>query len=149
MNAELLITGLAIGAYPIGSILKMIVTDKGQAMLVEDTKPINTNERMDEMIADIAFCCNLSLEQLKSSTRERSIVVPRQLVFYFLCERFNNFENVPLHVIGEKLNKHHATVIHSRSAIEMAIDAKDALVLSLFNKCRERLISRDENYLLV
>jgi chromosomal replication initiation ATPase DnaA len=149
MNEALLVTGLALGAYPVGTIVKMIVTDINEGMIIEKKKPENVEERMDEMIEHIADCCNVSVELMKSKTRKREVAVPRQIAFYFLCKRFNKFENVALHRIGKMLNRDHATVIHSKRAIETAIEAKDELVHSLFDKCQKQLVLQNENFLLV
>lgn len=62
----------------------------------------------------------ISLEEIKSKSRKRPIVLCRDISMYFS----RSYTRQPLEVIGKAFNRDHATVIHGIRAIEMEIQRR-------------------------
>ncbi len=60
---------------------------------------------------------NISINDIVSRSRKRSIVRPRQVAIY-LSRRYTD---QPLQVIGKSFNRYHATAIHSISTVERGL----------------------------
>lgn len=76
---------------------------------------------------------DISVKELTRRNRERSIVSTRQLYCYLAKDIFGS--RYSLKEIGLYLAKRdHTTVIHSINTVSDRLDAKDQLLLALFNK---------------
>ena len=152
---EIKVTSAAFEDYPVGSIIKLIVTEQDKAIIINEqvyhkiTTPIDTEQQISQMIEIISVCSNVPIEIMASKTRKREVVFARQIAFYFLRKRFNRFENISLNVVGKHLNRDHSTVLHSCEVIQNAIETNDSFVMPMFNKCHVALKQIHENYLLV
>ena len=147
INETLLVTGVGLAAYPIGSIVKLIVTDENEGLIHIDKTPKKISDMMDEMVNDISIALGVDVELMISSTREQQVTIPRQILIYFLILRFNIPLNVSLNKIGTLINRHHATVIYSKKSVENALEVNDPLVLLLFNRAFDCLSNEDKYYI--
>jgi chromosomal replication initiation ATPase DnaA len=101
---------------------KMIATRptiSSQVYYIPGIKVINYNEH--DLIRDICEYFKLPVEKIKSKTRERHIVTPRQIAMYFLREMF--VRQYGLKGIGALMGPegqpfNHATVLHSIATVE-------------------------------
>ena len=66
---------------------------------------------------------SLSAEDIASASRKQNIVRPRQVAIYLS----RKYTDLPLQKIGKKYNRYHATVLHSITAIEKALQQGGAL----------------------
>ncbi|MBW1940239.1 MAG: chromosomal replication initiator protein DnaA, partial [Deltaproteobacteria bacterium] len=57
---------------------------------------------------------NISVNEMVSKSRKKSIVQPRQIAIY-LSRRYTD---QPLQAIGRNFNRYHATAMHSIAAVE-------------------------------
>jgi len=97
-----------------GSLLKRPI----EMDLAKDiVKCIAEKEEEVVTIDDVKKCVNryfhLTIEQLESKSRKRSITYPRQIAMY-LCRTYTG---KPLESIGKAFNRDHASVIHSIATI--------------------------------
>ena len=72
------------------------------------------------VILTIAQKTHVSVEELSSKSRTKRIAFVRQVCFYFMRE----LTSMPLHKIGDLLNRDHATVIHSIKMINNLVDCR-------------------------
>lgn len=86
------------------------------------TKPITP----DDVVKEVALFYNVKADDLRSDTRERSILYPRQVAMFLMRDMLN----LTLEKIGEHFNRNHTSVRHSiekiandkRNNIELAGD---------------------------
>jgi chromosomal replication initiator protein len=60
---------------------------------------------------------SISMDQIVSSSRKRSIVRPRQIAIYLS----RMYTDAPLQAIGKSFNRYHATALHSINTVERAV----------------------------
>lgn len=91
----------------------------------EINMPMTTSEEIQNMIVKFVMArYDFSFDQLKSKTRKREVVFPRQLCMYLLY----TFTRSNLDKIGELFgNRDHTTVIHAREMIIGLIEVGDGL----------------------
>jgi chromosomal replication initiator protein len=65
----------------------------------------------------------ISVEEIVSRSRKKSIVRPRQIAIYLS----RMYMDSPLQTIGESFNRYHATALHSINAVEKEMRQKGAL----------------------
>ncbi len=75
-----------------------------------------------------------SLELVKSPTRKREIVVPRQLCHYFMLA----YSKRTLTEVAFLYHRHHATVLHSKQTVIDLVDI-DRVYRSNFEKIKQQL----------
>ena len=96
------------------------------------TKPISS----DDIIKAVTKFYNVTLEDLRSEARDRSIQYPRQIAMFLMRDLLN----ITFEKIGDQFNRKHATVKHSVEKI--AADKKSDMELqgdleTLVNQIRE------------
>ena len=81
------------------------------------------------------ICKKFNIEEkiLKAKTRNREIIIPRQLFCYFANKR----TNCTLIEIGNRISKDHSTVISSINRINNMLQTKDQLYTSYINQYYE------------
>lgn len=130
-------TLIRVGAY--ASLNNTPITSD----LVKDTmghiiKEKNKEITLDMIIKDVCSHFSVTLSDIKSSKRIKSIMVPRQVAMY-LSRKLTDSSLVS---IGEKFGgKDHATVLHSIKKIESEINVKKEFK-STVEKIIQRLKSR-------
>jgi chromosomal replication initiation ATPase DnaA len=77
---------------------------------------------------------NLMPKQLKSADRRRIYSDARHIYCYLACM----YSNEGLRVIGEKINRDHASTIHGRNKIAKLISVNDPITIDI-NKLHEIL----------
>jgi len=91
------------------------------------------NKEVDEFVERIANVRGYTIEDLKSKSRKREIVIVRQMVCYLtrkhFASRFLSFQR-----IGDRINRDHSSVIYSYREIENMLENKDKHVTDLFNE---------------
>ncbi len=112
------IEGAVIGLAAKSSLLRQSVDMNMAREVVKDMvgEPATITT---ETIRDI-ICrhFNLSMEEIRSKSRKRSIAWPRQVAMY-LARRYTD---ASLEIIGRGFNRDHATVIHSVNRIEKQLN---------------------------
>ncbi|MHB8111079.1 MAG: chromosomal replication initiator protein DnaA, partial [Syntrophorhabdaceae bacterium] len=116
-------TLIRVGAY--SSLNKMpITTDLVKQIMSHIIKEKNKEITIDMIIKEVCSHFSVTLTDIKSGKRIRSIMQPRQIAMY-LSRRLTDSSLVS---IGEKFGgKDHATVIHSIRKIESELDVKKEL----------------------
>ena len=116
--------------------LTKVVYDGTRELNRHYVKPNDLDKRCNEIIAEVAEIAGITTEQLKSKSRKREIVIPRQVATFILYNKFNNkLYRMPLRKIGQLLNCHHSTVVHSKSEVLKHIEMGDDTVHGLLSKC--------------
>jgi chromosomal replication initiator protein len=64
---------------------------------------------------------NVTMEVMKGKCRKREVVLPRQVIMYFLAE----YTDMTYLSIGKLFNKDHTTVIYSKDTIRNLITTDD------------------------
>lgn len=81
--------------------------------------PRKNNVKPDEVVSVVASYFNIKISQLKSSRRDRSLSVPRQILYYILRSELN----LPLMEIGRLLGgRDHTTILHGIRKVSEMID---------------------------
>jgi chromosomal replication initiator protein len=62
---------------------------------------------------------SISMDEIVSNSRKRSIVRPRQIAIYLS----RMYTDAPLQAIGKSFNRYHATALHSINIVERAVKA--------------------------
>jgi chromosomal replication initiator protein len=66
---------------------------------------------------------NLTIEQLQDTSRKRTLVLPRQIIMYFLTE----YTDLTYLEIGNIFKKDHTTVIYSKDTVKDLISTDDSV----------------------
>lgn len=69
--------------------------------------------RLDKLVFITCRYFNITQEALKTKTRKRDVIYPRQVFEYIAAEN----KLAPLSIVGARHNKDHATVLHSKRLI--------------------------------
>lgn len=89
----------------------------------------------EKIIRIVANHFQLDVEDIKTQSRKREVLLPRQIAMYFCKE----YTAVSLRGIGSRFgDKHHATVLHSYKTINNLIDT-DKRVRLLVADIREKV----------
>ena len=83
---------------------------------------------LDYILTAIEMSTNITIVQVKGKTRKRAVSEARHC-FCFLAQKYTM---LPLEVIGEHINRHHSTVIHSIKTAEALIET-DSTFAELMN----------------
>lgn len=83
---------------------------------------------LDYILTAIEMSTNITIVQVKGKTRKRAVSEARHC-FCFLAQKYTM---LPLEVIGEHINRHHSTVIHSIRTAEALIQT-DKMFAELMN----------------
>jgi chromosomal replication initiator protein len=131
--AELLATHITrdvrqLESCVIGIVAKSSLLDKpvdlslAQEVLdsVCDSREVISIERVQQVICKY---CKVSVEALKSNSRKKGVVYPRNLGMYF-CRKYTD---ETLESIGQAFNRSHATVIHAVDNISRQIQQKSGV----------------------
>lgn len=91
---------------------------------IEDPK-----SKAERIIKRVSKATGVTVEELKSKTRKRVILVPRQVAQYLIyCELKGK---MTLKEMGGLFGKDHATIIHSYKEVKRGIETKDAFVMPI------------------
>lgn len=63
----------------------------------------------------------IDLEDIQGKSRKRELVIPRQVIMYFLTE----YTDLTYKIIGNIFNRDHTTVIHSKDTIKDLMTTDD------------------------
>jgi chromosomal replication initiator protein len=99
--------------------------------IVEKQEKVITMETIFEAVKD-QF--KVSIEDIKSKSRKKELILPRQVSMYLAKEILN----IPLSNIGYHFDRDHSTVIYSINAVNEAIN-NDKLVQDAVSKLRKKL----------
>ncbi len=91
---------------------------------------------MDFIVKTVVKETGFTQDDMKSQSRKRKLVIARQLIIYF--SMFLKYKPAD-RVIGEYINREHATVLHNRRMALKMISTKDKLFLDLYNPVNEIL----------
>jgi len=69
--------------------------------------------QLDIILREVSDYLGISINDIKSKTRNKSTVAARQIAIYLS----RKYTKCSLHVIGDYYNKHHASVLYSQKAI--------------------------------
>ena len=95
--------------------------------------PHDPNEIISKLFKKIEKELGVTRAQLVSSSRKRTLVIPRQ-IFCHILYRTGKFS---LGAIGQLLgNRDHTTVIHSVKSVTELLEIKDAQVTEIYNKIK-------------
>ena len=83
---------------------------------------------LDYILTAIEISTDITIVQVKGKTRKRAVSEARHC-FCFLAQKYTM---LPLEVIGEHINRHHSTVIHSIKTAEALIET-DSTFAELMN----------------
>lgn len=64
----------------------------------------------DDLIKDVSTYFKITVEQIKSTSRDREICQPRQVAMHFLAKRFPQYS---YKFIGSMFSRNHSTVTHA------------------------------------
>ena len=80
----------------------------------------------DSMLYAMSLASDTHFELLKSTTRLRSIVIPRQIVWHYLYS-----QGYTLQQVGAMCDKHHTTILHGLKCVkyDLAHDRIDTCVI--------------------
>lgn len=79
--------------------------------------------RTDNIIRDVCETYEIELAELMSDTRLRSVVEPRQILFYILHKKLN----LTSQKVAKMFGKNHATVLHGANSIKGFMEYDDKL----------------------
>ena len=93
------------------------------------------NESADEIVNGVCEASGVTIEQIKSKSRKREIVIARQIIQFMIAEKYKE-SNVEINhkLIGEKVNRDRTGVYYSISQVEGAIKVRDRYVMDIINK---------------
>jgi chromosomal replication initiation ATPase DnaA len=89
-------------------------------------------DEADKIISDVCEVAEITIDQLKSTKRNKEFVVARQLACYLIREKFK--QDVTLLRIGKMMGLHHSTVIYSYRQVSQQIEMNDSLIMDLIRK---------------
>ena len=93
------------------------------------------NESADEIVNGVCEASGVTIEQIKSKSRKREIVIARQIIQWMIAEKYKESKVEINHkLIGEKVNRDRTGVYYSISQVEGAIKVRDRYVLDIINK---------------
>ncbi|OCC15289.1 Chromosomal replication initiator protein DnaA [Dissulfuribacter thermophilus] len=111
------IEGAVVGLITKSSIQKRPMDlNLAQEVLQEmmgDLEPLN----LKKIISLVVRHFNVSVEELRSSSRKKSVTVPRQIAMYLA----RTYTDETLNVIGKEFKRDHATVVHAVKKIEKGL----------------------------
>ena len=100
-------------------------------------KQITTlDEQLDMFIDRIAEVNGFTTDDLKNSSRKPELVIVRQMCCYLSKKQFYS-QKVTLQQIGNRINRHYATVLYSSREVEKMLEIKDKRMTALFNEVME------------
>lgn len=106
-----------IGVTAKSSLLGMPVDLKLAESVVKNIVRNRENITIDAIKKLVCRYYRISVKDIVSSSRKKSIVRPRQIAIY-LSRRYTD---APLQAIGRSFNRYHATALHSIGAVEREI----------------------------
>jgi len=80
-------------------------------------------EKLPRFFVEFANHAGRPLEDILGPSRERSLVIPRHALMWFLSEN----SHMTLSEIGRIFNRHHATVLHARENTKRLLSVADKL----------------------
>jgi len=111
------IEGAVVGLITKASLLKRPMDmDLAKEVLIEimgDLEPLN----LEKIVRLVLRYFDVTRDELCSSSRKRSVTVPRQIAMYLA----RSFTDATLDAIGKEFKRDHATVIHSVRKIKNAL----------------------------
>lgn len=97
---------------------KEIDLNLAKSTLSSIVEELSTEVGIDFIVKSVSNYFEISIEQMKSKTRKKEIVIPRQISIYLA----KNYTNMSLKAIGHYFGgRDHSTVIHSIEAVENAM----------------------------
>ena len=80
---------------------------------------------------------NVSVDDLKSSTRKKTVAIPRHIAIY-LCLQLTEYSQTE---IGQEFRRDHSTIISSRKFIEEKLKLGDLAITDIINSLTKQLKS--------
>lgn len=77
--------------------------------------------KIESILADVSNLTGIHFDALKSKDRNREIVEARFFYFY----RARNLTKIPLRIIGDLVNRNHASVIHGVRMVDECREIKE------------------------
>ena len=82
---------------------------------MQEIKPVKvSSEHIEHALNEICSYYNFTKEQLLGKSRLKNIVQARQMACYILRRKMN----LQLTLVGDLLNRHHATILYSANLVE-------------------------------
>jgi len=106
--------------------------------LIIDIALYGRSAGLGSILIEVASVMQVSIELLKSKTRERDIAVARQIYF----KRAKLFTKASLSKIGAMVNRDHATVIHGINVVDECPTVRDRYEELFEGKKKERKLSK-------
>lgn len=85
---------------------------------------------IDEIVFSVSEITGVSVKQLKSKSRKREYVVPRQFAMYKIKKAFNS---MTWKSISGIFNRHHTTAIYAFHEVESKLSVNDEYIKFLFD----------------
>jgi chromosomal replication initiator protein len=98
----------------------------------------------DEILEAICMKYGIEIRQMKGKRRDYNIVEARHLLCYVLNS--DNYLRMYLREIGELLNRHHSTIIHSIQTIENMIKINDKSFMVKLNSVKHLIHEKNSQY---
>lgn len=126
------LTALAIicSAITLGLLTKTVIEENRKMNIGE--RKFTKKEQVEKIIREVCEAAEITIEQIKSKSRKREFVVPRQVACYLIKERLG--EEITLAKLGMFLSMHHATVIHSHKVVRHGIETGDRFIMRVIER---------------
>ncbi len=83
-----------------------------------------------EIIFNVSEATGISIDKIKSRSRQNKILIARQYAIYRVCQDvYYKSSYMTLHDVGSLFNLDHSTIIHSNKKIEGWINNGDSLTM--------------------
>lgn len=124
-------------AFFTGMVVGYILKDIINQHLRINVKPSHESKReiIDKVIELVAKASCITVEQLKSNTRKRDVVVARQFAMYMIKKTLR--DKVTWNEVSEPFGKDHTTAIYAFKSTETYLDVKDAFVVPLHDRYKK------------
>ena len=109
-----------------------IIERDGFYVKVQSIDPKNQQQKLERLINGVCETMNITIGDLKSKSRDRDIVIPRQFICFVAYERGYG----SLKFIGRGLNRHYSTVIHARDTVRDLIESNNKEFMFIYNSCK-------------
>src|SRR5690606_29747925 len=94
------------------------------------------DDTLSQAMNVIAKSIGNSYSDYFNKSNKREIVELRQIATFLLI---NFFPNITITLLGNKMKKHHTTIIHSRKVAQDRISSKDEIFMKKYYKARSEL----------
>lgn len=112
----------------IGMIMNLIIREKPES----SSAVVDEFQEAEQIIIEVSKATGISVEKMKSKTRLRQVVIPRQIAQYLIYKQLKG--RLSVFEIGAIFNRNHATIIHSCNEVVKKIETNDNLVCPIIEK---------------